>query len=524
MAEKVLANSTQPHADKRGAFDWSQSALILILLVAAALRIYAAQTTPLWLDEIWSLELSCGRDTAHEHLPINVMLSPARALTTMQGAAPWWQIWSSMRNEPHPPPFFIVLRFFRDILGSSDLAGRMLPILASLICVVLVFRCVKDLSGNAPALWAAALMAFSGQQIAYGIELRSYSLIMMLTLAACAAMIAIERRGPRVDRLIALGLFAFLAVLTHYFAVGAIVGLAVYAAIRLKGATRRNVLIAFFIAGIAFCIFWGPHFLQQRAEFDLERYGAAFLKDEPSTHLPQTVLRLLRIPAAALWPTELITPVLFVKIVTWAIAALFAAILLISRKRKDLLLWVLFAAGACAVPLSLDLIRGSKHLAYDRYIVLATPGICGVFALAGASWSRWAKHILPAALVVVCVVAIPSTLDVLGERFDWQVAGTSLAEHATAGDAVIIAAQPDEVRQAYLNIQHYTPISTYDVALVTEPVQTALVTDLRKRPHNWAIFQRTTAIEMLVPGAQIQPVALVQNRLVIAEVILPKRK
>ncbi|HEX5245108.1 MAG TPA: glycosyltransferase family 39 protein, partial [Tepidisphaeraceae bacterium] len=493
MAGKASGNSAQPPADKRRGFEWVQTSLVLILLVAAALRVYAAQTTPLWLDEIWSLELACGRDTAHEHLPINVLLSPAPALTTMQGAAPWWHIWSSMRNEPHPPPFFILLRFFRDVLGSTDLAARTLSMLASLVCIVLVFRCVKELSGNVPALWAAALMAFSGQQIAYGIELRSYSLIMMLTLAACAALIAIERRGPRFDRVLALGLFSFLAVLTHYFAVGAIFGLAAYAAVRLRGTARRNVLIAFIIAGVAFCIFWGPHFLQQRSEFDLERYGAVFLKDEPRHHLSETVFRLLRVPAAALWPTELITPVLSVRIVTWVIAALFAGILLVSRKQKDLLIWVLIVAGACAVPLALDLVRGSKHLAYDRYIVLITPGICGILAVAGASTGGWKRHALPAMMTLVCLVAIPSTLSALADRFDWQVAGTTLAEHAAAGDGVIIAAQSDEVRQAYLNIQQYAPVSHYEVALVTEPIGKPLAASLRARPHTWAVFQRTTA-------------------------------
>src|SRR5437763_9612288 len=157
--------------------------LVLILLVAAAPRLYVCATAPLWLDEFWSLELSVGRDTAHDHVPLDTVLNPAPVLTSMSGASPWWKIWTTMDEEPHPPPYFIILRLFRDVLGPGDLAGRMLSFVCSLPCILLMYRVALELHGPVAAMWAAALMALAGQQLIFASELRSYSMIIALALA-----------------------------------------------------------------------------------------------------------------------------------------------------------------------------------------------------------------------------------------------------------------------------------------------------------------------------------------------------
>lgn len=498
---------------------WEFWGLILILMIGAALRLYAMESTSLWLDEIWSVELASGRDNAHLHLPVNVLLDPAPALTAPAGAAPWWKIWTSMAGEPHPPLFFILLRWFRDVLGPTDSAGRMLPLIASVACIFLLYRCVAELSGAVPAFWAAVLMALSGQQILFAVELRSYSCVEAVVLGCCAVLIAIDRRTPSCGKLIALAFFAFVAVLLHYFAVGALAGLGAYAILKLRGAGRRRVVLALAVAAIVFSAVWGSNIVRQGGALELDSANVAFLRESTAGHVWHTIDRLVRVPAAALWPTSQLAAPWPAIVVTWLVAAIWLATFWMLPRRRDLLLWYLIVAGACGLLLGLDLARSTRNLAFDRYLLSATPAICAIFAGAGASWRGWRKHLLPGIMTLVCLVALPATFQSLQNRFDWQVVGSLLGDKAVPGDAIVIAAKPADVRAYYLEAQHYLAVDQYSMAMVDEPIKPGLRNALRTKPHTWVVFPQNVDAAQLFPSASFRPVAQVQNAAIVAEVV-----
>ena len=464
------------------------AALLAILLLAAGLRLYAVETANLWHDEFWTLELSCGRDTAHEHLPTNVLLPSLPGLTSMTDAPPWWQLPGSLSQVTHPPLFFWLLRFWRDLLGSNDMAARLLPCIASIGGVALLYRVVLRVNGPGAAVWAAALMALSGQQIFYAQEVRSYSLIVLLGVAALAALIEIEQRGASPARLIAFGALVLSLLLTHYFTIGLLLGLAVYAAIRLprRAALRLGLTLA--IAAVVFALAWGPFMLRQRGAMGLQNEGgAAFLLERGPAHLWNTLARLVAVPAQSISPATFMDAAGMPPVIAWVALPAFLLPLIWLHRRRDLLVWYLWVAGVLLPLVALDLSRSSMHLAFPRYTLLAGPGVFAVIGAACAKSKGAWKHIVPALVAIACIAVLPESLREPGSKKDWQPIASFVADSMQPGDPLIITAPPDRVPQVALYVSHYLGPLNRPVAILTRPASAVLEAELRSYSHVWVL-------------------------------------
>src|SRR4051794_25686853 len=73
---------------------WAWAVLALILIVGAVLRFGLLSNQTYELDEFWHAELSTGRGSAHNHVPINQIFTPAPKVTGLNDAPPWWRIWT----------------------------------------------------------------------------------------------------------------------------------------------------------------------------------------------------------------------------------------------------------------------------------------------------------------------------------------------------------------------------------------------------------------------------------------------
>ncbi|HEV8290606.1 MAG TPA: glycosyltransferase family 39 protein, partial [Tepidisphaeraceae bacterium] len=212
--------------------------LVLILLLASALRLYGISDHDYWLDEFWTAELSTGRGSVHLNIPTNTIIDPPPLTTTLANAPRATKIWSTMDDATHPPLYFFALRIWRNIAGAGDLSSRLFSILCSLAAIAFLYDAVSRLHGRTAAIWAAIVMTIATPQIEYAQATRNYAFLLMTSLAACSALIRIEQSGPRIGYLIWLGLALLATALTHYFSIGALLALFAYAAIHLRGPTR----------------------------------------------------------------------------------------------------------------------------------------------------------------------------------------------------------------------------------------------------------------------------------------------
>ncbi len=115
----------------------------LILAVALGLRLYRIADSGFWLDEFCSVECSTGVGLLHAELPRNVVLQSPPPLTTLASAKPWWTIWASLHRDNHPPLYFILLRWWRDVFGESDAAARGMSVIPSLVAILFFYDAVR---------------------------------------------------------------------------------------------------------------------------------------------------------------------------------------------------------------------------------------------------------------------------------------------------------------------------------------------------------------------------------------------
>lgn len=131
-------------------------AMIIILWVSFALRLYRLDFQSLWSDEGISLQRS---------------LQPLDDL---------------LRNMPieHLPGYFVILHGWLTLVGEQDFALRFFSVWPSVLTLAITYRLATDL-GNRPAGWIAALLlATNGFQIWYAQEARTYSWLLASALLA----------------------------------------------------------------------------------------------------------------------------------------------------------------------------------------------------------------------------------------------------------------------------------------------------------------------------------------------------
>jgi len=128
-----------------------------ILLLALGLRIIAMQGKSLWYDELQSV--------THASLPIPDLLAAVQTY------------------DPHPPLYYLQLHFWL-LLGTSDGWIKLNSVLWSLLTILSFYWIVRKHVNQRSALLAALFLAISPYTVNYGIEVRNYSLWMLLAVWA----------------------------------------------------------------------------------------------------------------------------------------------------------------------------------------------------------------------------------------------------------------------------------------------------------------------------------------------------
>lgn len=220
--------------------------LLLALVGSAALQISTIGRYSFWFDESYTSAL--------------VKYAPADSV-------------SLTAVDVHPPLYYLVLKTWSALFGSSDVALRSLSTLGMLVSLTLVFFLVRKLVNAYAAGFAVLIAAIGPFVVRYGQEARMYGLGSVLILGSTLALVyqmqrPIKRRSTRLWVLYAVLVAGI--VYTHYF--GGIIVLvhAVYMLLNSHGmstlervrAVDRRWLLAL---GGAFALYlpWVPTLLSQ---------------------------------------------------------------------------------------------------------------------------------------------------------------------------------------------------------------------------------------------------------------------
>ncbi|MCQ3807373.1 MAG: glycosyltransferase family 39 protein [Acidimicrobiaceae bacterium] len=192
------AREADPGVDSSAATDrddapaplrWNRTALSLAVVTVAAgaaLRLFAP--SPLWLDE---------------------------ALSVNVAALDFEQLVEALRHDGHPALYYLLLGWWIDAFGDSDLAVRSLSGLFSVLSVWALYR-IAGRHGATTAQVTLLVAATSPFLIRYATEARMYALLVLL---CCVGWLCVERaiELPSPGRLALVALSAAALVHTHYW-------------------------------------------------------------------------------------------------------------------------------------------------------------------------------------------------------------------------------------------------------------------------------------------------------------------
>lgn len=162
---------------------------VTLLLSGAALRIFRAGYQSEWNDEALSVVIASGSVK---------------------------EILTNQFHSLQPPGFYLLLHFWRRLVGDSETALRMLPVLFGILGVAAMFRLGTELFGRGAGLWAAALTAIMPFHLYYSQEIRSYSLLFLLAALALLCQAYLIRSAASRRWWSAYFLVALVGLYIHY--------------------------------------------------------------------------------------------------------------------------------------------------------------------------------------------------------------------------------------------------------------------------------------------------------------------
>ncbi|MGD0767789.1 MAG: glycosyltransferase family 39 protein [Tepidisphaeraceae bacterium] len=452
-----------------------------LIALGAGLRFHQITKVGLWPDEFWSsVHLATGRGAAVLDLPAGVLFDPPPP-TLLQGAPPWWHVWTGLAGIVHPPVYLILLRWWMDAFGSGDFSTRAFSAVASLAGIVVLFDVLRRTVSLHAALLGAAFMAISPMQINLSQQTRPYPLLALFGLLACQVILRIERQGACRGRLIQLGLAMAAMALTHYFSLGGLLAISAYALIRLRGADRRRTIAAIGIAGAIVLICWGPFLWQQHREFFRQQSWSL----EPSSGAQMPLIRAAAQTAAFLFGRpggEM----------AWLAPCVIAYLLplIFLRRLPQLMLWWLWIVGIVGLLVAYDSINHARLLAYDKYTSLASVAL---YALCAVPWpmGKWPRWVIPYLLLTATAIATVQRIQEgpSEDNGDWRTMAVTLDRLAAPGDPLVF--YPSDFwgppGMYYLAVAHYARSSHRPIMFLTQPADPAAERQLSKFRKIWLV-------------------------------------
>ncbi len=391
-------------------------ALAIILAIAAAARYWEALRTPLWFDEIFTLEV------ARE--------GPRRMM-------------QALAADMHPPLHYALEHLWIRIGGEGQLWLKSLSILTGLATVAALYGFAGALFGRGVGLAAALLLALHRYHVYYSQEARSYALLWLCyLLATWMAWRWVERARARDGALFVLAAVA--ALYTHYQSGLVLACLGLWGVIALARTPRR--LAAWVGLNAVAGLLFAPQLPTMVAQYQR-------LSDEHWIS-PVSLAMLGNVFREYAFGVKLAVPIL----VALAIVPLLRA----RQRRAAFLVWM-----ASLVPVLVAYavsVRGTNMFT-DRYMMFALPCWCalvvaGLAAVPGASLRR------ALAVGVIGVLALRSLLvhAPLAEAVALRQAEEWLRPRVRPGDVVVCADT-----HALLFLRYHAPGLGHRVLALAQP-------------------------------------------------------
>ncbi len=431
------------------------SLFLLIMVLAAGLRLAGMTFDSLWLDESYQTMAS-----ASGRIPPVFQEIPASAFTFQFGTPA--DLSEAMRNfrivDPLCPPLYqIILNRWMHLFGSGDLAVRLPSALLSLLAIALLYLIGRSAVSSQAAILACLFMAVSPFDIYYAQEARMYSLVVLASVASSGAMLLSMKlsagRGLTGKLALTLGAYSlstWALINSHY------TGLFVVAfqVLFILACTIRHrsfkLIGAFSLSWVLVLLIWLPwlDLFRQAAAIRTESF---YVARQPTWWWPAWALAI-RIPInwiefLAGKRVALYAIPLYLTSAALIVSALFPPKSL-SDKGKDkstgsnLGFFWSWAMVPSLVLLAIDIFENHKVIEIPRYLIGTAPAIymlCG----AGTAWLTGRHGFTYVLIAVHSAFALinNSYAHLVPQREPWRQMA-QLAEMHVGRDDLLVVSQP----------------------------------------------------------------------------------
>lgn len=455
-----------PRPETHAAWQFSV-AILLVLLLAFALRFYGLGAKALWGDEI------------------------AQAVWSSWD---WARLWQEFRA---PPDFILTfaLVHLTQGIGTSEFFVRLPSALTSLLCVPLMYVVARRLSDKTTAFVAMILMAVAPYQVWYAQDARMYAALGCWGLLSFYFFLRLIKEHTdyvwRVWACVGLTVGNTFALYTHLFGVFPILSQAVIAVGLVGAMWARTRQVSFprwtlflavsFIATVILALPLAsgtlPYVLQGAQPAVSETIAPAVRFQFTFSFLWE-LLGNFGLGAGDYWRT----------LVSLAGAVLGLAIMLLKRPRAAWMSMVWFA-----LPLLLLAIAQPKHTVAARYLIFLQPIYLVLTSYAVVQITRSivaqvhsrvptvslfrVAGLLGIVLLALFVVAPLTALYARAKLNDWRAIANYLEQHAEAGDLIFGEKNTPNMNALAYYLPNLTRFNTPPTTL--ETMQTALQAERR---------------------------------------------
>ncbi|MDO8964029.1 MAG: glycosyltransferase family 39 protein [Coriobacteriia bacterium] len=423
-----------------------------LMVIAAVLRVWQLGHQNLWLDELFTVSV------------------------TSNGV---WQAIAGTAADTNPPLYFVLQALVTPLLGRSEAAMRVLPVIASVLTVGVVYLLGKRMFSREVGLWAAALFAVSPLSIEYAREARMYSLLMLLSAVSVLAFVALlEKPGRGRAALFGVALAAVAYTHVYGYMVAALFLVPIIAIPRVRRRVGRLTILSYGVAGLLF-LPWVLALPTQVGKVLAASSAGTWWGQPVDEIVTDSVERLMRLA-----PTSETVP-----------SILFASLLLLGmpfhlkRTRDDCGLgcvdgveegdgtWTLFAVSIIPVIIGVVISKHITMVATYRNTLVALPAACLLVARGGVRFPRRVTVALLGAVVAFSILALPASFASESKGY-WRDATTYVLDQR--GTAVIA-----ETYEGGLQLVTYADILGRSDALDMTWVRRVDSADGRARLSKW---------------------------------------
>jgi uncharacterized membrane protein len=197
--------------------------LLIITIVAFALRLTGVDSQGYWHDELYTLANLTGFDLylfPGSDLHFTEAVLPAgEHLSRLSEDKFFSNFWRNIIHEGHPPLYLLSAKLWTAFTYFSPHSIRLFSVVSSTLAVPVMYLVGLRLGGRMVALLASLFLATSPFQIYFSTEARSYGLLALFAATSTlSAVLLREKKPPKTIHWIFWIVSATAACLTHYFA------------------------------------------------------------------------------------------------------------------------------------------------------------------------------------------------------------------------------------------------------------------------------------------------------------------